>query len=226
MEVKLKRKKTFFALSVLCIAAVITGTAFSELFPKRAPTRTCGFPGNYNYQTRSYSAISVVEITEQEVSVIDKLTKDNNEVEPKEEIRFFHRSNQLPLVIPAVLTETDFRFGKMGNWNLSLNAHINPVRGEALDAIQQALDNQRNNLQYLKGSRFHVSIHCYARDPKNLKRKALLASNTLPVFWVKSGEPLSKQFDDSRNRNFKFQKDLYQFYDQIDLVEIELFYEK
>ncbi|QDU08674.1 hypothetical protein [Gimesia aquarii] len=226
MEVKTNLKKLFLAVCFLGTAAIITGTAFSELFPKRVPTRTCGFPKNYDYQTRSYSAISVVELTEQEVIETDELNEAKNGIKQKGNIRFFHRSDQMPLVIPAVLTETDFRFQKSGAWNVSLNAHINPKRGEALTAIQQALGNQRNNLQYLKGSRFHVSINCYVRDSKNQKRKSLLASHSLPVFWVKSGKPLSKQFDETRNRNSKFQQNLYQFYDQINLVEIEFFYEE
>ena len=226
MEVKPKRKKTLFALSVLCMAAVITGTAFSELFPKRVPTRTCGFPNHYKYITRSTSARSVAELTEQEVAVISRFNSEKNKAEETTNTRFFHRSTLVPLVIPAVLTQTDFRFQKSGQWNLWLTAHINPTRGEALSEIQKALGNQKNFLHYLKGSRFHVTIHCYARDNKNQKRKTLLATHSLPPFWVKSGEPLSKQVGCEGIRCTQFERNLEKFYDQIDLVEIEFYYEK
>ncbi len=226
METKIKRKRMLFGLSVLCMAAVITGTAFSELFPKRVPTRTCGFPNHYKYITRTPSARGAAELTEQEVAVISQFNGTTNQAEDTIDTRFFHRANLVPVVTPAVLTQTDFRFQKSGKWNLWLTAHINPTRGEALSEIQQALGNRENYLHYLNGSRFHVLIHCYARDNSNQNRRTLLASHTIPAFWVKSGEPLTKRVGCEVGNFTQFERNLKQFYDQIDLVEIEFYYEK
>ena len=225
MIMKILYKKSILRLFFLCMAVIVTGTAFSELFPRRVPTRTCGIPNNYDYETRRTSARSVVELTEQTVVAVETLDT-NNEIQTKMETRYFHRSNQLPLVVPAVLTETDFRFQKDGDWNLAVNAQFNPTEGEALTAIQQALNNQRNFQHYLNGSRFHIAVRCYARDLTNLDRKALLAAYRMPVFWVKSGEPCNRQFTDTLCNSARFKKNLKEFYDRIDYVEIELYYEK
>lgn len=217
-----------FTLSALCMAAVFTGTAFSELFPKRVPTRSCGFPNHYKYITRTPSARSSAELIEQEVAVISRLKTEGDNVQAVDTIdtRFFHRANLVPLVIPAVLTQTDFRIQKSGQWNLWLTAHINPTRGEALSMIQQALRNRENYRHYFNGSRFHVFIHCYARDNSNQNRKTLLASHSIPPFWVKSGEPLTKRVGCEGVGCTQFERNLKQFYEQIDLVEVEFYYEK
>lgn len=225
MILKIIYRKPILRLFFLCMAVIITGTAFSELFPRRAPTRTCGIPKNYDYETRQMSARSIVELTEQDVTEVAELD-DQKKIVTKVKTRYFHRSNQLPLVVPAVLTESDFRFQSNGNWDLAVNAHFNPQRGNALIAIQQALDNQPNYLHYLNGSRFHIAIRCYVRDKINNNRKALLAAQTLPVFWVKSGEPCDRQFASHSCQSTRFQNNLSEFYDQIDFVEIELYYEK
>lgn len=225
MILKIIYKKPILRLFFLCMAVIVTGTAFSELFPRRAPTRTCGIPKNYDYDTRQTSARSIVELTEQAVTEVEELD-DQKEIVKKVKTRYFHRSDQLPLVVPAVLTETDFRFQNDGDWDLAINAHFNPQRGNALTAIQQALNNQPNYLHYLNGSRFHIAIRCYVRDKTNNNRKALLAAQTLPVFWVKSGEPCNKQFASHSCHSTRFQRNLSEFYDQIDYVEIEMYYEK
>ncbi|QDT41948.1 hypothetical protein Pan241w_20280 [Gimesia alba] len=226
MVIKKIDKNSLLRLSFVCMAVIVTGTAFSELFPRRVPTRTCGIPYNYDYDTRTTSARSRVELTEQVVVAVEEFDTETNQIRTKTKTRYFHRSDQLPLVIPAVLTETDFRFQETGEWNLAVNAHFNPSRGEALTAIQQALGNQPNFQQYLKGSRVHVAIRCYARDEKNLQRKSLLAAHKFPLFWVKSGEPAPRQFTSNWAKPTQFERNLQEFYDRINLVEMELYYEK
>lgn len=226
MSIKLLSKSSLVSLSFLCMAVIVTGTAFSELFPRRVPTRTCGLPKNYDYDTQSTSARSRVELTEQVILAVEEIDTKTNQILTKTKTRYFHRSDQLSLVLPAVLTQTDFRFQETGDWNLAVNAHFNPTRGEAFAAIQQALGNQPNFQQYLKGGRFHLGIRCYARDEKNQQRKSLLAAHDLPLFWVKRGEPAPRQFISDWDKPTEFERNLREFYDRINLVEMEFYYVK
>lgn len=226
MGINKTNKTTLLRLTFLCMAVIVTGTAFSELFPRRVPTRSCGLPNNYDYSTQSTSARSRVELTEQVIPTAVDFDTETNQVITQIKTRYFHRSDQLPLVVPGVLTETDFRFQETGAWNLAVNAHFNPTRGEAQTAIQQALNNQHNFQQYLKGGRFHLTIRCYARDDKNQQRKSLLASHEFPLFWVKSGEPTPRQFTSNWARQTQFERNLQEFYDRINLVELEFYYVK
>lgn len=226
MGITKTNKTTLLRLTFLCMAVVVTGTAFSELFPRRVPTRSCGLPNNYDYSTQNSSARSRVELTEQVIPTVVDFDTETNQVISQIKTRYFHRSDQLPLVVPGVLTETDFRFQETGDWNLAVNAHFNPIRGEAQDAIQQALNNQRNFQHYLKGGRFKLTIRCYARDDKNQQRKSLLAAHEFPLFWVKSGEPTPQQFTSNWARQTQFERNLQEYYDRINLVELEFYYVK